>query len=188
MKATCLVGSARSNGSTAYCIDTIIRGMQEAGMQTSKHCIGEKDIRYCAGCKKCYIDGECFQKDDVYEIVSDLINSDYVVIAAPSYWADVPGQLKTFFDRTTPYGDTNPRRKLQAIHPIKGIAIAIRAGKRKEENEIILRSIQHYFGHLGIETVKTFSICETDSLEDLLSRHQTELDELYQLGKEIANL
>lgn len=81
----------------------------------------------------------------------DMLCSDYIVIAAPSWWADVPAQLKTFFDRTTPYGDTNPKRKYKAEKPIKGIAIAVRAGVREAENDLILNAIQHYFGHLGID-------------------------------------
>lgn len=114
MKATCIVGSARANGSTAYLVDTVIKGMQESGIETYKYCISNAHINFCCGCKKCYIDGKCVQQDDVEKIVSDILTSDYVVIAAPSYWADIPGQLKTFFDRNTPYGDTNPNRIMKA--------------------------------------------------------------------------
>lgn len=188
MKATCIVGSARSNGSTAYLTDTIIRGMRESGITVRKYCMGEQDIQYCLGCKKCYLDGICIQKDDVYKIVSDIVDSDYVVIAAPSYWADVPGQLKTFFDRNTPYGDTNPNRILKAEKPIKGIAIAVRAGINPQENELVLNSIQHYYGHLGIKTIKRISVCQTDTLEDLKARHQKLIEEIYNLGKELHTL
>ena len=188
MKATCIVGSARSNGSTAYLIDTIAAGMEEAGIAVTKYYIGKENIRYCLGCKKCYIDGECVHHDAVKQIVFDIVSSDYVVIAAPSYWADVPGQLKTFFDRNTPYGDTNPNRIVKAEKPIKGIAIAVRAGVRQQENELILNSIQHYYGHLGIETVQRISICQTDTLEDLKEKHQSTLNEIYQLGKHITML
>lgn len=185
MKATCIVGSARSNGSTAYLIDTLIKGMSEAGIESKKHALGEKKIGYCYGCKKCYIDGICVQQDDVYDMVSDILNSDFVAIAAPSYWADVPGQLKTFFDRTTPYGDTNSKRRLSATKEIKGIAIAVRAGVREQENELILNSIQHYYGHLGIKTVKRISICETNTLDDLLEKRKEAIEQIYKLGKDI---
>ena len=185
MKITCIVGSARSNGSTNYLIDTFIRGAAETNADIQKYRIGEANIKFCLGCKECYIDGKCVHNDDVHRIVYDILTSDYVVIAAPSYWADVPGQLKTFFDRNTPYGDTNPNRILQAQKPIKGIAIAVRAGVRKQENEIILNSIEHYYGHLGIEPIVRISICETDTLDDLLQKHQKEIAEIYELGKGI---
>lgn len=184
MKATCIVGSARSNGSTAYLIDAMIKGMRQAGITTVKYNIGEQNIKYCLGCKACDADGTCVQQDDVHQIVSSMLGSDVVVIAAPSYWAGVPGQLKTLFDRTTPYGDTNPNRHWE--HAIKGVAIAVRAGTHKEENELILDSIQHYLGHLGIKTVKRISVCETDSLEDLKTRHQDAIREAYEIGLNIA--
>ena len=188
MKATCIAGSARSNGSTSYLIDTISAGMREAGIDVTNYYIGKENIHYCLGCKKCYTDGKCVHNDIVKQIVSDIVSSDFVVMAAPSYWADVPGQLKTFFDRNTPYGDTNPNRILRADKPIKGIAIAVRAGVRQQENELILNSIQHYYGHLGIETVKRISICETDTLEDLKTKHHDVIGEIYQLGKNITTL
>ena len=186
MKITCIVGSARANGSTAYLIDKFIEGTQGRA-EICRYCMGDVQMNYCLGCKKCYADGECIQKDDVKAVVLDILSSDCVVIAAPSYWADVPAQLKTLFDRTTPYGDTNPNRKYKAEKPIKGIAIAVRAGVNQAENELILNSIQHYFGHLGIETVKRISICQTDTLNDLLEKHQSEIEAIFELGREISN-
>lgn len=185
-RVTCIVGSPHSNGSCAYLVDTLIKGIDDPTVVVKKHCVGELKMNYCFGCKKCYGSGECVQTDDVKKVVLDIINSDYVVIAAPSWWADVPAQLKTFFDRTTPYGDTNPNRKYKKEKPIKGIAIAVRAGVREQENELILNSIQHYFGHLGIETVERISITETDTLNDLVEKHQKEIQRVFELGKHIG--
>ncbi len=103
MKITCIIGSARNNGSTAYLIDKFIEGT----------------------------DGK-------------------------------------------------------AEKPVKGIAIAVRAGVSQPENELILNSIAHYFGHLGIETVKRISILETDTLSDLIEKHQNEIEEIKLLGKTLT--
>lgn len=184
LKITCIVGSPKNNGSCAYLIDTLIKGIGTASIK--KYNIGEIKMNYCLGCKACYTDGECVQKDDVKDIVSDILSSDYVAIAAPSWWADVPAQLKTLFDRTTPYGDTNPNLKYKSSKHIKGIAIAVRAGVRKAENELILNAIQHYFGHLGIETVDKISVTETDTLNDLLEKRQKEIQQVFELGKHIG--
>lgn len=185
MKITCIVGSARANGSSAYIIDKFIEGVDDKA-EVKKYCVAYLKMSYCRGCKKCYIDGECVQSDQVKSVIIDILSSDYVIIAAPSYWADVPAQLKTLFDRTTPYGDTNPNRKYKADKLIKGIAVAVRAGVNQAENELILNSIAHYFGHLGIETIKRISIRETDTLSDLLHKHQNEIDEIKLLGKTIV--
>ena len=185
-KVTCIVGSAKANGSCACLIDTLIKGINNPAVVVKKHCVSEIEMNYCYGCKKCYVNGECIQNDEVKKVVLDILSSDYVVIASPSWWADVPAQLKTLFDRTTPYGDTNPNRKYKSDKQIKGIAIAVRAGVREQENELILNSLQHYFGHLGIETIERLSICETDNLNDLLEKHQTEIKKVFDLGKYIG--
>ncbi len=64
----------------------------------------------------------------------------------------------------------------------------MRAGTRPQENELILDAIEHYYGHLGGKTVKRISICETDSLQDLQSKHQSAIQKIYELGKNITAL
>lgn len=188
MKVICIVGSSHSKGSCAFLIDTLIKGINNPAVEVKKYCVSDIKMNYCYGCKKCYDNGECVQNDEVKKVVLDIFSSDYVVIAAPSWWADVPAQLKTLFDRTTPYGDTNPNRKYKADKPMMGIAIAVRAGVREQENELILNSIQHYFGHLGIETVERISICQTDTLNDLLEKHQMDVAKVLALGKQIGEM
>lgn len=188
MKVTCIIGSARNNGSTAYLIDSMIRGMQESNIEIARYCIGDADIHYCIGCKKCYTDGKCVQSDDVEKIVTDILSSDYVVIGSPSYWGDVPGQLKTFWDRNTPYGDTNPNRVLVAEKKIKGIGLSVRAGMTERENTVILGFIEHYFGHLGIEMVKQISVCNNDTLDDLKEKNSKYIEEMYELGRNLGML
>lgn len=187
-KITCIVGSPNKKGSCSYLIDEFLKSATDKNVEMHKYYISELLMGYCTGCKNCYYTGECIQKDDVKGVVLDILSSDYVVIASPSWWADVPAQLKTLFDRTTPYGDTNPNRKYFANKKIKGIAIAVRAGQREEENEIILNSITHYFGHLGIQTIAKISITETDNLDDLLKNHRTILTRLRALGNELGKI
>lgn len=110
--------------------------------------------------------------------MKSILDSDIVVIAAPSYWADVPGQLKTFFDRNTPFGDTNPNRIVKAKKQVLGVSIAVRAGSSEKENEIILDFIEHYYGHMGITPLQRFSIRNTDSLEDLVKKQKRNLEEI----------
>ena len=65
MKAVCIIGSPRTNGSTAYLVDKVIEGMKETNIQTKRYCLGDLKINYCCGCKHCYKMGICIQNDDV---------------------------------------------------------------------------------------------------------------------------
>lgn len=187
MKAICIIGSPRSNGSSSIIVDKIIEGMREVGIEASRYCLGKVNIGFCIGCKKCYEEGgRCVQKDDMDTIMKDLFESDIVIIASPSYWGDITGQLKVFFDRNTPYSDTNENR-ISIPTGKKGISVAIRAGHSDRENLHIIESIEHYYGHLGIKPIGRLSIRGVDTVEDLY-RKKEEIDKAYELGKDINNL
>ena len=72
MKSLCIIGSPRDNGSTAYIVDKIIEGMKDSGIKTKRYCLGKQTIKYCLGCKECYKDGTCIQKDDMDLIIEDF--------------------------------------------------------------------------------------------------------------------
>ena len=63
----------------------------------------------------------------------------------------------------------------------------MRAGTRQAENELIISSIEHYFGHLGIQTIKAISVLQTDTLSDLLEKNEKIIAEVTRLGEDIAN-
>lgn len=186
IKVTCIVGSARNDGSCAHLTDAFIKGLNTKA-QIKKYCVSDIVIAFCKGCKSCYQTGECVTSDDVQTVVGDIMTSDYVFMSAPSYWAGVPAQLKALFGRTTPYGDTNPKRIVKPKDGIKGIAVAVRAGTRQAENELIISSIEHYFGHLGIQMIKAISVLQTDTLSDLLEKNEKIIAEVTRLGEDIAN-
>ena len=187
MKVLVINCSPVRDGATARIIDHIHGNLCDRA-EVRRVCIDDFSIALCRGCRSCHRTAKCVIEDDVDRLMEQYEWADAVVAVAPSYWADVPGQLKTFFDRNTPYGDTNPNRALKADKPIKGVAIAVRAGVRRQENEGILNSIAHYYGHLGIDCVKRISVCETDTPADLQEKHPDVIREVYELGKNIGCL
>lgn len=165
MLALCIVGSPKTDGCTALVVDQIIKGIFENGIEVRKRVLGNMNINFCTGCKVCYETRSCVQRDDMDGLIKDMFEADFILIAAPSYWGDVPGQLKVFFDRSTPLCNTGkggtsvPKGK-------KGFSVAIRAGLRKEENLNIIHSIEHYFGHLEIEPIDYLTFESLDIKND----------------------
>lgn len=188
MKAICIIGSPRTSGSSAFLVDKVIEGMKEENIEISRYCLGAMNINFCLGCKECHENGKCIQNDDISVIMNDLIESDIVLIASPSYWGDITGQLKVFFDRNTPYSDTNSNvNKVSIPQGKKGIAVAIRAGQSDRENLHILDSIEHYFGHLGILSIARFAVQGVNTLKDLKEKPEV-IHKAYELGRNIKNL
>lgn len=71
-KVTCIVGSSHSNGSCAYLVDTLIKGINNPAVEIKKYCVSDINLNYCYGCKKCYHNGECVQDDEVKQ--TDTLN------------------------------------------------------------------------------------------------------------------
>ena len=180
IKALCIIGSARSNGNTAFVVNKVIEGMYQSGIEVKRYALSDMNIDYCRGCNLSNETRKCLQIDHMDQIISDIFITDIVLIAAPSYWGDVPGQLKVFIDRSLPICDT---RKGGNIIPEGkyGISIAIRAGQRKEENKHIIDTIEHYYSHLHIKPIERYTIEQVLHFSDLKEKGK-DLKSLYELG------
>jgi multimeric flavodoxin WrbA len=165
MKVLILNGGPKKNGATNK-VTEIISEQLLTNHLVDHICLGEKRINYCIGCKACYINGECCQEDDVISIVESILNSDVVLTVVPSYWAEVPGQMKVFIDRCTPYSNTNPNR-IEILHKTMGYSIVIRTGLNPIECEGIIKSINHYYGHMEIKENGSANFCGVNNKEDI---------------------
>ena len=97
--ALAILGSPHKAGICAAMLDRAVSEAEKAGWTVSKIHLYEKHLAYCTGCRACLSTGTCVQKDDIQEIVSLLRKSDVVLLAAPTYWANVPAPAKNLFDR-----------------------------------------------------------------------------------------
>ncbi|MFT3952261.1 MAG: flavodoxin family protein [Oscillospiraceae bacterium] len=148
MNVLLLSGSPKTTGATAELIE-IIRAALAPAHEVQTVCLGECTIAYCLGCRVCHETAACVQTDNVQTIMRRMEEADRILIASPSYWADITGQLKVFFDRCTPYCNTHePHARLSAGK--KAFAAAIRTGSSSGECKHIIDSIGHFFGHLEI--------------------------------------
>lgn len=186
MKAVCILGSPKAKGSTASISAEIIRALHAHGIQTQLYHLSGLNIAYCCGCKSCDITGKCVQTDDVQKIVEDIFDSQLVIVASPSYWGDITGQLKVFIDRCTPYCNTNSNR-LPISSTARGVAVAVRAGGNKQENLNLVHTIEHFLGHLDIPLLSHFTVEGIASEHDLLQRPETLVD-AYNFGEKLCQL
>ncbi len=179
MRTLIVNGSPVNNGATAELVKIIASCLQERAeaqtVQTRQTiqtvCLGDLDVQFCKGCKTCYETATCFQDDGVAYLFDQMDQSDNIVFVVPSYWADVPGQLKTFFDRCTPYSNTNPNPLHKRLSGgKKGYAVSLRTGAHPVECEHIIESIKHYCGHMEIEMCDSFYMCEIKDARDVIAR------------------
>ncbi|MBT9776641.1 flavodoxin family protein [Clostridium sp. MCC353] len=98
-KMLALLGSPRVHGNIASMLSCAVTEAERLGYQVNVVNLYEKKIGYCRGCMGCKQSGICVIDDDLGEIRTMLKECDAVVLAAPVYFANVPGIVKNMFDR-----------------------------------------------------------------------------------------
>lgn len=102
MKVLVINGSPRAQGNSDLLCDEFLRGAREAGHQGEKISLREKNIAPCKACYACFKTGRCVQRDDMEEVLEKVAACDVIVLASPTYFLTMSGQMKVFIDRLLP--------------------------------------------------------------------------------------
>lgn len=99
MNILAIVGTRRKNGLVSRLAARILEGAGERGHATELINLYDHTIEYCLGCWACERKGKCVLPDDFNMIFEKVKGADVLVLASPTYWSNVSGIMKTFFDR-----------------------------------------------------------------------------------------
>jgi len=102
MKVVAFNGSARKDGNTALLVGHVFRELEAEGIETELVQLAGKRIRGCAACYKCFEnkDKRCAVKDDfLNECLAKMPEADGIILASPTYFADVSAEMKALIDR-----------------------------------------------------------------------------------------
>lgn len=103
MNIIALLGSPRTNGSTAHLMGEVLKGVMEKGGTVKEYQLNKLNYRGCQGCFACKTGPGCVQKDDAQQILADVAAADGVILATPVYLLDMTGQMKLLLDRFFAY-------------------------------------------------------------------------------------
>lgn len=156
------------NGATAE-ISAIISTFLKEKYEVRSRCIDDYSFGFCKGCRTCHTTAKCTQQDDVDQIIAQYEWADCIISVSPSYWADIPGQFKAFIDRCTPWCNTHePHASISKGK--KGFAVVLRTGPSIRECNRIIESIEHFYGHMEIESCGSLALCSVEYKEDVEAR------------------
>lgn len=168
MNALVINCSPVRNGATAEIVN-IVSDRLKSRYDVRSICIDDFHFGFCRGCRTCHETAVCVQHDDVELIMDHYEWADVIVSVSPSYWADVPGQFKAFIDRCTPWCNTHePHAALSAGK--RGYSIVLRTGPNMRECERIMETLEHFYGHLEIESCGRLGLCSVDCKEAVETR------------------
>ena len=142
MKVVAFNGSGRKDGNTAMMIAEAFKPLEAAGIETEMvQLAGGKAIRGCTACYKCVEnqDKRCVIGNDIVnDCIEKMIEADGIILASPTYFADVSAELKALIDRAglvTRVNDNQLKRKVGAA------IVAVRRGGAIH----VFDSINHFF-------------------------------------------
>ncbi len=94
-------------GKTYPVLERLLKGAEKAGAITEVVFLQKETIGGCTGCFTCWIKtpGNCFQNDDMAELIEKLKRADLMILATPVYVDGMTSQCKHFIDRLIPLLD-----------------------------------------------------------------------------------
>lgn len=95
-----LNGSPRPNGLVSQWIEALDTEARTAGFTTEALTISSLNVSPCTGCMRCRSTNHCVLPDDgAQHVLQAMQAADIIIIGTPTYWGNIPGTLKTVFDR-----------------------------------------------------------------------------------------
>jgi multimeric flavodoxin WrbA len=142
MKVFAINGSARSKGNTKILIEKVFEPLKAEGIETEILSLAGKTIHGCRACYNCFSaeTHRCtFDNDVVNECIGKMLEADGIILASPTYFADISAELKAVIDRAglvaKANGDLLARKVGAAV-------VAVRRGGSIHAYD----SINHFFG------------------------------------------
>ncbi len=128
MKVVAFNGSARRDGNTAILVNAVFKELKKEGIKTELVQLAGKKVPGCIACMKCFEtkDKRCAVTGDIVnECIEKMLEADGIILASPTYFADISANMKALIERAGFVAKANDdmfRRKVGA--PV----VAVRRG------------------------------------------------------------
>ena len=93
-------GSPRKKGLISQMLRIFHEQAIASGIEVTEVYANDLQIKPCMGCMACRSKRHCvLPEDDAQRVLALIQQADSIVVGAPCYWGNIPGQLKLLFDR-----------------------------------------------------------------------------------------
>jgi multimeric flavodoxin WrbA len=102
VKVVAFNGSPRKGGNTAHLIQRVFVALEKQGIATEMVELAGKPLHGCTACFQCFArkDKRCAVADDsINEHIARMLEADAIILASPTYFADITPELKALIDR-----------------------------------------------------------------------------------------
>ncbi|BCR04272.1 flavodoxin family protein [Desulfuromonas versatilis] len=141
MKVVAFNGSPRKKGNTSILVDRVFAELQQEGIETEQVNLTGQPLRGCTACMSCFArkDRRCaIDNDPINGWIDKMLQADGIILASPTYFADVTTEMKALIDRAGMVSKANGdmlQRKVGAA------VVAVRRGGAGH----VFNSLNHFF-------------------------------------------
>jgi len=139
-----IAGTPRKGGNSELLLNAALEPFVEAKWNVNKILLSENRVEPCIGCETCDEGNLCFIEDDMSKVYDAYDKCDAVIISAPSYWRNVPAQLKALFDRTFAVRNKKP------LNGKLGGAISVGRATAGGGQSIVINVIYNFYLSAGV--------------------------------------
>ena len=126
MKTLIFNGSPRKNGNTSALIDELVRRLDGEVKIVRAY---DAAVRPCIDCRYCWKNSGCAVKDGMQEIYEEIQAADNIVIASPTHFSELSGQLLAVLSRLQTYWSAKYlRHEVPVPKKKRGGVIVVRGG------------------------------------------------------------
>ena len=176
-----LVGSARPWGNCEVLVREALAAAQELGSSVEILRVSDLHSQPCTGCMRCAFRGEdCPIEDDMKFFLETVLQVDGLILAAPTYFLNIPGPLKSVFDRLLML---SPRWDVRKDEDLKSGGAIVVAGLSPWRGVArpFLNAFLYALGFVPVESIAVFSPGPGESLLD-----DKIVSEVRELGRRVA--
>jgi multimeric flavodoxin WrbA len=101
MKVVAFNGSPRKDGTTHCLIQHVFTALKKEGIETEEIQVGGNLVHGCLACYQCFQkkNGRCVHDDMMNGWIELMRKADGIILASPTYFADITPELKALIDR-----------------------------------------------------------------------------------------
>lgn len=100
MKILIINSSPRKKGMLSQMLDIMREEAEKRGDTVEEVWTNNLTIKPCIACMACRKKGACvLPEDDSQRVLRQMQAADAIIMGAPCYWGNIPGPMKTMFDR-----------------------------------------------------------------------------------------
>ncbi|MBQ8643676.1 MAG: flavodoxin family protein [Candidatus Methanomethylophilaceae archaeon] len=149
MKVVAFNCSPRANGNTAHMIATVLKVLEDHGIETEMVQVGGNDLHGCRACQGCSRnkDMRCVLSDDMLnDCIEKMVSADGIIIGSPTYFSDLTTEAKALIDRA---GYVTRANGMVLKHKVGAAVSAV----RRAGGICTFDSINHFFSINDMITV-----------------------------------